>query len=155
MIQRIFVILAIVVAIWFYLRRRSPRPDFPPLQTAPDDPLLLAAEAKARATIADFLALARAPHQHALVKLRFVSSTGVVEHLWAEVKGVVSDRELDVLLVTPPVSHEGTLDRRYRCAIDDVEDWQVRDQAGSVHGEIGRAHVSTPVTPISRMPSSA
>ena len=71
---------------------------------------------------------------YALVKLYFVSSTNQVEHLWAEVQSVVSDTELDILLVTPPVSHSGPLDRRFIIKLDDIEDWQLRDKSGKVHG---------------------
>lgn len=131
---RLVLVFALVALVWLFIRARSPRPDFPPLATSPDDPLLVEAEARARASIGEFLALARLPRQHVLVKLRFVSSSDTVEHLWAEVLSVVSDTELDVRLVTPPVSHTGTLERRRRCAVDDVEDWQVRDAAGRLHG---------------------
>src|SRR5688572_27281399 len=130
----IFVAVAIGVGVWLYVRWRSPRPEFPPLNTSPDDPLMLEALAKAKATSREFLALLRAPYQNALVKLLFVSSTKQVEHLWAEVQSVVSDTDLDVLLVTPPVTHSGPLERRYICKVGDIEDWHVRDQAGKVHG---------------------
>jgi len=69
-----------------------------------------------------------------LPKLRFVSNSDQVEHLWAEVLEVLSDEELGVRLVTPPVTHSGPLDRLYRCDIEDIEDWQVRDAQGKVHG---------------------
>ena len=122
------------VAVWAYVRWRSPRPEYPPLETSPDDPLLIEAMAKARGSLDRFWALARAPHDHALVKLRFVSSSQQVEHLWAELVQVVSDDELEVRLVTPPVTHSGHLDRLWRCKRDDLEDWQVRDKDQKFHG---------------------
>lgn len=129
------IVLAVAAAGAFaFSRWYSPRPEFPPLLTAPDDPLMREALDQARGSIHDFLALLRAPHRHALVKLRFVSSGNQVEHLWAEVLGVPTDDTLDVRLVTPPVTHSGPLDRRYTCNLADVEDWQVRDAAGKVHG---------------------
>jgi len=130
----ILVALALGIAVWLFVRWRSPRPEFPPLATSHDDPLMIDALAKAKASRQEFLALARGPKENALVKLRFVSSSDQVEHLWAEVLSVVSDQELDVLLVTPPVTHSGYLDRRYRCKLDDVEDWQVLDPEGKIHG---------------------
>lgn len=130
----IVVAVAIGVGVWLFVRWRSPRPEFPPLNTSPDDPLMIAALAKAKASRAEFLALARAPKESALVKLYFVSSSNQVEHLWAEVLEVVNDQELEVRLVTPPVTHSGHLDRLYRCKLDDIEDWQVRDAAGKAHG---------------------
>ena len=124
----------VIVILWLYRRVVSPRPEFPPLETRPDDPLLVEAMSKARASLDAFLSMARGPHDGALVKLHFTSSSDQVEHLWAEVVKVVSDNELEVRLVTPPVTHEGRLDRLHVCSLDDVEDWHVLDRDGRVHG---------------------
>lgn len=124
----------VILGIYFYLRVFSPQPDFPPLETSPDDPLMLEALEKARASLPEFLRLARQPAQSIIVKLQFVSNSGEVEHLWAEVLEVISNTEFDIRLVTPPVTHSGHLDRRYVCKIDDIEDWQVIDAEGKIHG---------------------
>lgn len=130
----ILVSVGVVVAVWLFVRWRSPRPDFEPLTTSPDDPLMVDALAKAKATVNQFLKLIRAPKESALVKLYFLSNSNEVEHLWAEVLEVLDDAELGVRLVTPPVTHSGELDRLYRCNVADIEDWQVRDAQGKVHG---------------------
>jgi uncharacterized protein YegJ (DUF2314 family) len=130
----VFLALLCAIGIWLFARWRSPRPEFAPLATADDDPLMLAAFARAKESRPRFLSLARAPHQHALVKLRFVSSSGEIEHLWAEVLEVLGDAELGIRLVTPPVTHSGPVERLHRCGIDDIEDWQVRDADGRIHG---------------------
>ena len=130
----IAVILLVAAAAWLIVRLRSPRPEFAPLPTAADDPLLLAAMERARASRGEFLGRLRQPREHALVKLHFVSNSQQVEHLWAEVLQLISDAELEVRLVTPPVTHSGHLDRVYRCQLDDIEDWQVLDADGTVHG---------------------
>jgi uncharacterized protein YegJ (DUF2314 family) len=127
-------VVSVAVAAWLFARWRSPRPEYAPLETDPNDPLMLDALAKAIATRSKFLSLARHHKESAVVKLRFVSNTNQVEHLWAEVLEVLSDTELGVRLVTPPVSHRGELDRLFRCNIDEVEDWQVTDSQGKVHG---------------------
>jgi len=132
--QAIGIVIVAGVFLWLVIRFRSARPEFPPLATKPDDPFMIEAEARAKATLTEFVALARAPKDNALVKLRFVSNSDQVEHLWAEVLEVVSDRELKVRLETPPVTHTGHLDRVYVCTLDDVEDWHVRDAAGKIHG---------------------
>lgn len=126
--------VVVVVLVQLFVRWRSPRPDFQPLPTSPDDPLLLDALSKAKASLDDFKRLLGEPRQHALVKVRFVSSSNQVEHLWAEVLELVSETELGVRLVTPPVTHSGQLDRLWRCTFDDIEDWQIRDATGRVHG---------------------
>lgn len=130
----IVVSLAVGVAVWLFMRWRSPSPEFPPLATSPDDPLMKEALAKAQASIEHFKRLLQSPKESALVKLRFVSSSNQVEHLWAEVLEVLSVDELGVRLVTPPVTHSGQLDRLYRCPLSDLEDWQVRDISGKIHG---------------------
>jgi uncharacterized protein YegJ (DUF2314 family) len=124
----------VMLGLWLYRRIVSPRPEFPALETRPDDPLLLEAEARARASLDTFISLVQAPHGGALVKLGVVSSTEQVEHLWAEVVELRSDGELEVRLVTPPVTHSGRLERLHICTLDDVEDWHVLDADGRVHG---------------------
>ena len=129
----------ILVLVLLFIRWRSPRPDFAPLPTAPDDPLLQEALSKAKASLDDFKRLLREPREDALVKIRFVSSSNEVEHLWAEVLELPGENELGinelgVRLVTPPVTHSGQLDRLWRCTFEDIEDWQVRDATGRVHG---------------------
>lgn len=130
------VVVALVAGagVWLYMRWRSHGPEFPPLATSPDDPLMKDALAKAKASLAAFKRLLTEPRESALVKLRFVSNSDQVEHLWAEVLEVLSEHEVGVRLVTPPITHSGKLDRLYRCSLDDVEDWQVRDKAGVIHG---------------------
>jgi uncharacterized protein YegJ (DUF2314 family) len=89
---------------------------------------------KATRSLAKFRDLVAAPNQHALIKLRFVSSSEQVEYLWAEVVEVLPDDEFGVRLVTPPVTHSGALDRLWRCTSEDIVDWQVRDTNGKIHG---------------------
>lgn len=85
-------------------------------------------------SLSEFKALLSEPSESVLIKLHFASSSGQVEHLWAEVVEVINPQELGVRLVTPPVTHSGELDRLHRCTFDDIEDWQVRDSHGKVHG---------------------
>jgi uncharacterized protein YegJ (DUF2314 family) len=125
--------IASIALIWLYFKVVSPRPEFPPLETDPDDPMLLAAMAKARESIEDFKSLYKKYPDDAFVKLYFVSNTDNVEHLAAHVEEMKDD-ELRVLLVTPPVTHNGHLDRVYTCTFDDIEDWQVTDVAGNIYG---------------------
>jgi uncharacterized protein YegJ (DUF2314 family) len=123
-----------VIAVYVFVRLRSQHPEFPPLQTAPDDPLLLEAMARAKSSIPEFLALARARPDTSVVKLRFVSSSDQVEHLWAEVVEVLSDEKLGVRLITRPVTHAGELERLYTCEVTDIEDWQARDASDNIRG---------------------
>ena len=129
-----FVILGLVVAaiIWWYFRYA--RPQFSPLNTAPDEPLLLEAYQKARASLSEFRALFERYPKNAIIKLKFVSNSNQVEHLWAEVLEPAGEAEYRVRLVTPPVTHSGKLDRLHICKEVDIEDWQVTDDEGKHHG---------------------
>ncbi len=126
----LFAVLGIAICV----NMISPRPEFEPLVTNPDDPLLLEALQKAKDTLGTFYALMEKFPQNALVKLHFVSNTQQVEHLWAEVLGRAGDDGLNVRLVTPPVTHKGHLDRLYTCKTEDIEDWAVRDDEDHIYG---------------------
>ena len=88
---------------------------------------------KAKSTLPEFRDLFERWPEDAFVKLYFESNTGTVEHLGAHVETIDGD-QLGVLLVTPPVTHRGHLDRRYVCTVADLEDWQVTDPQGNIHG---------------------
>ncbi len=128
------VILIVLFGIWLLAGLRSARPEFPPLPTSPDDPLMQEALEKARDSIEEFRRRLQEPRQHALVKVAFKSSSEAIEHHWAEVLEVVSHDELKVRLVTPPVSHSGRLERVQHFNFQDVEDWQVFDAKGHIFG---------------------
>lgn len=121
----ILVAVAVLIALWGFFRYA--RPEYPPLETSPDDPLMIEAREKAVASLPEFMTLFEAHPKDALVKLRFVSNAGVTEYLWAEVLEKKSADELGVRLVTPPATHSGTLDRLYTCKLSDLEDWQIID----------------------------
>lgn len=131
-----FLAIATCVAfgVYAFAKWRSPRPEFQPLPTEPGEPLLLDAMERAKASLPEFVDLAMARPETALVKLRFTSSSGEVEHLWAELTEPPGSSALKVRLVTPPVTHTGELDRLYTCKFDDVEDWQVRDANDRIRG---------------------
>ncbi len=127
------IFLFIVVGFWIYNRFISPSPEFPPLETDPDDPLLLEAMEKAKSTFSEFRELFEKYPEDAFVKLYFESNSGTVEHLGAHVESIEGN-ELKVLLITPPVTHKGQLDRSYVCKFNDLEDWQVTDIEGNIYG---------------------
>lgn len=124
----IVALVALVMLVLFY--SGSARPEFPPLETKPDDPLLLEAREKARGTLADFRGLFAQYPKTGIIKLKFTSNSNQVEYLWAEVLAPDGDKAYKVRLMTPPVSHTGQLDRLYTCQEDDIEDWQVTDDKG-------------------------
>jgi hypothetical protein len=112
---------------------RVARPAFPPLQIDDDDPLMATAMQKARDTLDRFLGLYAQPHRGARCKVPFLTSSGVREYLWAEVRKVAgSDAEL--LYLTPPVTHTGRLERIHTHPLAEVVDWQIELADGSYRG---------------------
>ena len=120
-----------VVGLLVWMARRQ---SFPPLETKPDDPLLLESIEQARATLGEFGARLADNPKDAIVKLRFVSDTGAVEHLWAEVLEREDETSCMVRFVSPPVTQKGAMEAVVACNLADIEDWQVRDAAGNIHG---------------------
>jgi hypothetical protein len=126
-------ILIVCLAIALLIGHRFSAPEFPPLPTRPDDPLLLAARDKARASLGQFRDLLLKYPKNGIIKLRFVSNSDQVEYLWAEVLEA-REAEYKVRLITPPVTHTGTLERLYVCKEEDIDDWQVTDADGNPYG---------------------
>jgi len=126
-------VLAILVGVLFLLRLRSPRPDFPPLEVGNDDPAIAAAVAEAQQRIEELREHAEATPERCLVKFALTTSSGAVEHLWAELLEARWPR-LRVRLVTPPVSHEGPLERVWTKDVEEIEDWQVTFEDGTILG---------------------
>jgi uncharacterized protein YegJ (DUF2314 family) len=119
------------VAWWWFVARN--RPIVPPLTMSDDDPLLIEAIAKAKSSIDQFRKLAESPNSAPQVKIPFFSNAGETEFLWAEVRrfGV---EDLDVLYLTPPVTHTGRLERIHTHPISDVVDWVAKLPSGKLAG---------------------
>ncbi|TAL32776.1 MAG: DUF2314 domain-containing protein [Alphaproteobacteria bacterium] len=128
------IIIAVTVFVLLAVFAGYARPEFPPLETKPDDPLMLEAREKARGSLGEFRRLIGQYPKTGIIKLRFVSNSDQVEYLWAEVLEPLGQDSYKVRLVTPPVTHTGQLDRLYTCREDDIEDWQVTDDQGQHHG---------------------
>lgn len=131
------IILTLILSILgmvFCLHFISPRPEFMPLLTNPDDPLLKAAMDNAKNTLADFIDLFDKYPHNASIKLKFISNTDQTEYLWAEVKAKHDEESFAVILVTPPVTHRGHLDRNIICRNSDIVDWVISDNSKRIYG---------------------
>jgi uncharacterized protein YegJ (DUF2314 family) len=132
---KLFTILAVALGLlWVWWRFfHIARPAFPPLQIADDDPLMADARSRAQKTLDRFRALYEAPHNGANVKVPFITSSGVREYLWAEVRRL-GEADAEVLYVSPPVTHTGRLERVHTHPLSDVVDWQVILPSGRYRG---------------------
>ena len=123
--------LGLSLLYWWFIGRNTPK--YPPLHVADDDPRMLAAIEKARASLDTLRSLVGSSGSQIQVKVAFVSNGGVTEHLWAELIEL-SSTEMDVRYLAPPVSHTGKLERLAKHAVEDIEDWAVFTESGQIHG---------------------
>lgn len=128
----IFVVFVALLAAWWWFIGRN-KPKYPPLEIDDNDPLMLEAMEEAKSTIAKFLVLLSREYSEAQIKVPFTTSSGVVEHLWAEVLEV-KENILSVRYYTPPMTHEGELARLHNHNISEIEDWVVILANGKIHG---------------------
>jgi uncharacterized protein YegJ (DUF2314 family) len=68
-----------------------------------------------------------------MVKFRFKTDQGANENLWADLLSL-SSTEAEVYVRTPPVEHEGQMERTLKVPIDDIVDWQVEFRDGTLAG---------------------
>jgi uncharacterized protein YegJ (DUF2314 family) len=108
-------------------------PQFPPLSISDDDPLMKEAEKKARGSIEQFRSLVAEYPSSGRVKVPFQTNAAQTEYLWAEVRKL-NDRDVEVLYITPPVSHTGKLERIHTHSIDDIVDWAIKLPNGNFVG---------------------
>lgn len=107
---------------WVFFR--IPHPKIPPLTIDENDPLMIEAIKAAKESINEFVVLFNKYPDSSQVKVPFQTSTGRTEFLWAKVKEI-NDLNLTVFLLTPPVTHNGQLDRNQSYNIENIIDWVV------------------------------
>jgi hypothetical protein len=124
--MKIAVIVGAAVIVAFILWRfmAVPRPKYLPLAIGDDDPDMKAAMLKAQETIADFRQLYAQHPKDALVKVPFLTSSGKTEYLAAEVLELTGE-DIEVRLSTPPVSHEGQVERLQTYPVGKIVDWVI------------------------------
>jgi uncharacterized protein YegJ (DUF2314 family) len=115
------VVLVVLVA-WRLFER--PRPAHPPLTIGDDDPDMKNAMAKAQDTVSEFRRLYPQHPDGALVKVPFITSSGRTEYLAAEVLEIVEE-DVRVRLSTPPVTHQGKVERLQTFPIKKIVDWVI------------------------------
>ncbi len=102
----------------------SPRPAQPPLVIGDDDPEMKSAMAKAQETVPEFRQLYAQHPDGALVKVPFVTSSGRIEYLAAEILELVAE-DIRVWLTTPPVTHQGKVERLQTFPLKNFVDWVI------------------------------
>jgi uncharacterized protein YegJ (DUF2314 family) len=120
----IIVVAVVIVAVIVWRIVAVPHPKYAPLAIGDDDPDMKAAMIKAQETLAEFRQLYAQYPKDALVKVPFLTSSGKTEYLAAEVLEIVGD-DVKVRLSTPPVSHEGQVERLQTYPLSKIVDWVI------------------------------
>lgn len=111
------IVLSIV---WWRYRARRPRP----LVINEDAPAMRAARAKAKETIAEFVALYRKHPDDVLIKWPLATSARKQEYLDAKVLSIEGDA-VSVRLLSPPIAAVPGLERNQVIRLDEIADWIV------------------------------
>ncbi len=115
--------LLIFLCIWYFFFR-TPRPKIMPLNIDKDDPTMLAAIQAAKNSLDEFKKLLAKHPKEGHAKVPFTTSSGETEFLWGAITGIQND-DLDIFLTTPPVTHEGKIDRNVKHNLNEIVDWTV------------------------------
>jgi uncharacterized protein YegJ (DUF2314 family) len=99
----------------------------------PNDPLMLQAVDRAKMTFPKFLEVFPNHKSDSTVRFRFETDTGTVENLWGDLLDF-NDESATVFLRTPPIDHNGDLDRTMTIKRDQINDWQVEFRDGTLRG---------------------
>jgi hypothetical protein len=112
----------VVLLAWRFFA--NPRPAHPPLTIGDDDPEMKGAMAKAQDTVPEFRRLYAQHPDGALVKVPFTTSSGRTEYLAAEVLEIAAE-DVRVRLSTPPVTHQGKVERLQTFPLKKIVDWVI------------------------------
>jgi uncharacterized protein YegJ (DUF2314 family) len=104
-----------------------------PLEAPADDKELADARRRAQENIAEFVTRYKERPEGCLVKVPFVSSTGVTEHLVASVLQLY-DESIIVRIDSTPVTHRGDIERVQRFRLSELSDWVVTMPSGRKRG---------------------
>jgi uncharacterized protein YegJ (DUF2314 family) len=124
---------ALLSAAAAWVRWRASQTSIHALDIAPDDPLMTEAMTEARRTLDVLRELAPRHPRTTHVKVRFETSAGTTEYLWAELVAL-REEDMDVFLVNLPVTHSQKLERVRTFPLDDLADWQVELEDGRFVG---------------------
>ncbi|MEM6486562.1 MAG: hypothetical protein AAF662_16455 [Pseudomonadota bacterium] len=105
----------------------------PPIDVSPDEPLLLEAAERARASLDTFRQGVENLQLEAYAKVRLENVEDGKEHLWAVVHRLDIESVV-VALISEPVYPLANPSARYRVGIESLSDWMLIDEQGNIQG---------------------
>jgi len=103
------------------------------MSVANDDPLMLKAVDNANSTFLKFLEIYPEHKSDSMVRFRFETDTEAVENLWGDLLEI-NEHEATVYLRTPPIHHNGELERTMSIERNQINDWMVEFKDGTLRG---------------------
>jgi hypothetical protein len=114
----VFLVLALICW-WMWGKTRSRG-----TWVAPEDPLMVEAMEKARAAVGEMRKLFAEPGREVMVKYPLDTTANDIEHVWG-VLTAITDTEMTVTLVTPPMGGKPKAPPPYTLPLSILEDWHV------------------------------
>src|SRR5438128_1376752 len=96
-----------------------------------DDPIMLQAVARGKATIPLLRQLFVERRGDATVKFGVSTDSGALEFVWAKLLDIEGDR-FSVFVQTVPLTHSGRFDRERTISTNEIGDWQVEMVDGKI-----------------------
>lgn len=118
-------------ALWAWEQRRKRR--LRGLDIDTQDPIWIAAIARARDTLPRFRELADQRPNDAFVKYPLKTTAGAVEHVWGQVLSIEGDTVV-ASIETPPIDGAPATPPPYNLTAADIEDWRVESGDGKIYG---------------------
>jgi len=125
-----FVVIGLPCLKYAFLGRFYLNP--PPILLDPDEPLMLEAYERARATLPRLLTGFREAPDATCVRFAFETDEQTIEHLWGAVTSM-SESDLTVEVLTQPIEHGEALGE-LTIGHAEVEDWEVEFPTGDLEG---------------------
>lgn len=119
---RIIFVVLIVLLFNFIRNKIFNKKYLDPVWVNDSDPEMSKAMEDAKNNINEFLDIFNEKGEDPQVKIPFTTSSGTREYLWAQLLEM-NDGVLKVFLLTPPVTHDGQIDRNQTYKLEDVVDW--------------------------------
>jgi hypothetical protein len=98
-----------------------------------NDPLMVEAARKARASLPRLRELFAAHPKDTLVKIPFDAGEGAHEIIWCELKSLEADA-MEVEMADQPRRDRGKFGGRRRLSMEDLQDWYVEEPGGAIRG---------------------
>lgn len=99
----------------------------------PEDPLMKEAREEGKRTFPEFAKIYPSHISNSIVKFGFLTDSGKKEFLWGDLLEL-NENSAKVFIRTPPVNHKGEIVREIIISTEDIIDWQVEFQDGTLRG---------------------